>query len=199
MKKPLHLFGLVAALAVSTLAVDITSPWTRQKAKTDNSQGAVVSKVVGTDTWVQIAYHRPGLKGRDVWGQESREDALVPFGGDPYPWRAGANEPTTFEVSEAVKIEGQDLEAGKYAFYIIPDHDGPWTLVFQAWADQGSIRNYDSALDSLRVQVSPVDAPSNEWMMFGFDDAEAWSTTGYLHWGTVKLPFGIEATNPSEG
>jgi hypothetical protein len=200
MHKHLTVLGMLIAMTLSAIAGDIVSPWSRERAKPDNSQGAVVSQIVGADTWVQIAYHRPGLKGRDVWHDDnSRGNAIVPHDAEPYPWRAGANEPTTIEVSGSVKIEGQELAAGKYAFYIIPRNDAPWTLVFQSWADQGSVADYDTALDTLRVDVSPIEAPSNEWMMFGFDDAEAWSTLAYLHWGTVKLPFRIEVDSPSQG
>jgi hypothetical protein len=45
------------------------------------------------------------------------------------PWRAGANENTTIEFSTDVKIEGQNLPAGKYAFFVAYDPN-ECTLIF---------------------------------------------------------------------
>jgi hypothetical protein len=35
------------------------------------------------------------------------------------PWRAGANENTTISFSHDVKVEGKELAAGTYGFFII--------------------------------------------------------------------------------
>ncbi|HEY6062031.1 MAG TPA: DUF2911 domain-containing protein, partial [Chitinophagaceae bacterium] len=85
-----------------------------------NKKASVSERIGLTD--VTIHYDRPGVKGREgkIWGQ------LIPVGfTDPgfgsskaAPWRAGANENTTFEFSTDVKIEGQALPAGKYGFFI---------------------------------------------------------------------------------
>ena len=48
-------------------------------------KASVMQRIGITD--VTITYHRPGVKGRKIWGK------LVPFNeGKPRPWRAGANE-----------------------------------------------------------------------------------------------------------
>ena len=68
---------------------------------------ASVMQRLGTDADITIVYSRPGVKGRTIWGD------LVPYGlapgneyseGNPYPWRAGANENTTIEFSKDVLI-----------------------------------------------------------------------------------------------
>ena len=73
-------------------------------------------------TDVTIAYHRPGVKGRKIWG------GLEPYGlspgasfgsGNPYPWRAGANENTTISFTNDVTIEGEPLAAGTYGLHMI--------------------------------------------------------------------------------
>ena len=58
------------------------------------SQQASVSQRVGL-TDITINYHRPGVKGREIWGK------LVPY---DQVWRAGANENTTISFSTRVKI-----------------------------------------------------------------------------------------------
>src|SRR5580698_220013 len=82
---------------------------------------ASVSEQIGI-TGVTIHYNRPGVKKRDghIWGE------LIPAGytelgygaKKPAPWRAGANENTTIEFTTDVKIEGHDLPAGRYGFFV---------------------------------------------------------------------------------
>ena len=134
--KPLVLLTLLLA-AAAPVAVDITSPWkARNKSQPDASQGAFVAQTLGLDDWVQISWHRPSVKGRDVWnGTTSRGSALVPRDGEPVPWRAGANEATTIEFTTDVRVQGEALAAGRYALFAIPT-DGDWTLIFQSDADQ---------------------------------------------------------------
>src|SRR5690242_11333962 len=81
-----------------------------------NKRAMVAERIGITD--VIISYNRPGVKGREgkIWGQ------LIPAGFNDLgfgtskaaPWRAGANENTTIQFSDDVKIEGQSLPAGKY-------------------------------------------------------------------------------------
>ena len=67
-------------------------------------------------------------------------------------WRAGANEATVFEVSKDVKVEGQALPAGKYAFFTIMNGD-EWTLIFNKTSNQWGAFSYKEADDALRVKV----------------------------------------------
>src|SRR6516165_10848069 len=85
---------------------------------------ASVSEQIGI-TDVIIHYSRPGVKQREghIWGE------LIPVGfsqlgygfKNPTPWRAGANENTTIEFSTDVKIEGHEVSAGRYGFFIAYD------------------------------------------------------------------------------
>src|ERR1043165_5754718 len=61
------------------------------------SPHAVLTQSVGT-TDVTIDYHRPGVKGRQIWG------GIVPYG---KVWRTGANEATTISFSHAATTDGQ--------------------------------------------------------------------------------------------
>ena len=47
-------------------------------------------------TEITLDYGSPALRNRDVWKD------VVPQGGDPIPWRAGANMATTIEFSTDV-------------------------------------------------------------------------------------------------
>ncbi|MCH8205156.1 MAG: DUF2911 domain-containing protein [Candidatus Hydrogenedentes bacterium] len=189
MRRVVVLVGVVA-LALTSLNADAQ----RKKTKPDVSQGASVTQTIGVDTQITIAYHRPGVKGRDVWTEKSDNvniGPLVPRDGDPRPWRSGANEATTIEVSGDVLVEGKELPAGKYALFMIPT-DGDWTVVFSKQAQQWGAFGYKQKDDALRVTVTPVEAPHQEWLAYGFDDPGTWSATAYLRWNDVKIPFKIE-------
>ena len=153
---------------------------------------AVVSQVVGVDTWVQIAYHRPAVRDRNVWEDVGGSGApIVPRDGNP-PWRAGANEVTTIEFSGDVQVEGIEVPAGKYAFFVIPGDD-VWTLILnEDTAQRGSGGQYDAEKDVARIQVAPQRGPKNEHLTYAFTNCEAWSTLAWLRWDRMHVPFEIE-------
>lgn len=155
---------------------------------------AGVSQRLGVDTDITIEYSRPGVKGRVIWGE------LVPYGlapgnkysdNKPYPWRAGANENTTFEFSKDILVEGKKLPAGKYGIHMIPTKSD-WTIIFSKNSELGGSYKYNKEEDALRVTVTPVKAPHQEWMMFGFEDLAGTSATAYLHWELLKVPIAIK-------
>jgi len=183
-------FGLVLALV---LLLVLPSAALAQ-GQVRPSLKASVSQRLGADGDVTIEYSRPGVKGRKIWG------GLVPFGlapgnkyskDKPFPWRAGANENTTIEFKKDVLIEGKPLAAGKYGLHMIPG-DKEWIIIFSknnsAW---GSFA-YNEAEDALRVTVTPVPSPHQEWLMYGFEDLAGTSATAYLHWEQLKVPFKIK-------
>ena len=92
---------------------------------------------------ITINYSSPAVKGRTIWGD------LVPLG---QVWRAGANDATTIEFSKDVKIQGKDLPAGKYSFFVIPG-EMESTFIFNKVAKQWGSYSYDEAEDALRVSV----------------------------------------------
>ncbi len=187
--------GLLAALALLPVAADIKSPWSREKQAPDASQGAMVSQMLGVDGWVRIAYHRPAVKGRDIWHAEHDNpmiDLIVPRNGEPRPWRAGANEVTTIEFTDDVRVEGKRLGAGMYALFMIP-RDDKWTVIFQRDTNQWGSFRYDESKDALRVDVEPQAAPHAEWLTYGFDEPGEYTATAYLHWEKIKVSFVVEA------
>jgi len=96
-------------------------------------------------TDISIVYSRPGVKERKIFGD------LVPYG---KLWRTGANMATRITFSDNVRIEGQELAAGSYAFFTIPG-ENEWTLIFNSVANQAGASEYDESLDALRVKVKP--------------------------------------------
>lgn len=155
---------------------------------------ASVMQTLGVDTDITIVYSRPGVKGRKIWGE------LVPYGlapgieysnGKPFPWRAGANENTTIEFSKDVLIEGNKLPAGKYGIHMIPSKKD-WIIIFSKNNSAWGSFSYNQEEDALRVTVTPVEAPHQEWLIFGFDSLAGTSATAFLRWEKLKVSFKIE-------
>lgn len=144
------------------------------------SQAASVTQTIGV-TDVSITYHRPGVKGRKVFGD------LEPLG---KVWRAGANEATVFSFSTDVMIDGTTLKAGRYSFFLIPTN-GDWTVIFNTVADQWGAFRYDSSKDALRFTVKPAVIPNEEWLSYSFSDLSSNSATVTMKWSTVAISFKI--------
>ncbi len=189
MNKRINVFGLLMLVCLLVLQTQTYAQGDKVRA----SLRASALQRIGVDTDIIIEYSRPGVKGRKVWGD------LVPYGmspgnnyskGKPYPWRAGANENTTIEFTSDVLIEGQSIAAGKSGVHMIPS-EKEWIIIFSKRnLDWGSY-SYDPAEDALRVNVKPIKAPYQEWLLFSFDELEASSANAYLHWYKLKVPFKI--------
>jgi hypothetical protein len=146
------------------------------------SPAASVKAAIGV-TDVVIDYHRPGVKGRKIWG------ALVPNG---EVWRLGANDATTISFSTPVRIEGHDVPAGKYALFAIPGPDA-WTLILNKEAQQWGAFSYKKDQDLLRFEVKPQTGPFTEWMTFNINPDGENAATVEVSWENLRVPFRIEA------
>ncbi|HYK46462.1 MAG TPA: DUF2911 domain-containing protein [Parafilimonas sp.] len=156
---------------------------------------AVVGERIGI-TDVTIHYDRPGVKGRDgkIWGQliQTGYNDLGFGNTKTAPWRAGANENTTIEFSTDVKIEGQSLPAGKYAFFIAYDPN-ECTLIFSKNSSSWGSFFYDEKEDALRVKVKPVATDKSvEWLKYEFTAETDSSATVALQWEKLMIPFNIQ-------
>lgn len=170
------------------------------------NQKASVTQWIGP-VEVTITYNSPDVtspSGEDrtgkIWGQ------LVPYGmanlgfgtcGDQCPWRAGANENTTFTVSHDVSIEGEPLPAGTYGFHTIPG-ETTWTLIFSNESTSWGSYFYDAADDALRVEVTPEEHPYTHWLTYEFVDRQPDRATAALEWEHLQVPWTIEVPNVTD-
>lgn len=178
-------------LAIIAIAAAVLFVYAQEKPRP--SPHAVSMQRVGL-TDITIDYHRPGVKGRTIWGD------LVPYGlkegnqysnNKPFPWRAGANENTTFETSGNLLVEGKKLPAGKYSLHMIPG-ESEWVIIFNTVNDAWGSYSYDESKDALRVTVKSEEAPHKEWLSYEFDDLTTSSATVSLRWDKVRVPFKVE-------
>lgn len=171
------------------------------------SQKASVMQTVGV-TDITITYSRPGVKGRKIWGDapagttgtatlddaraRQKDAPIVPYG---RVWRTGANEATTFAVTDEVTINGQKLAAGTYSLHTIPGKD-EWTIIFNSDAGQWGSFAYDEKKDVLRVKAKPMMMTENqEWLNIGIPATTANSAQILIRWEKVAVPFTVEIPN----
>src|SRR6266446_6698216 len=144
------------------------------------SQRGTVSQRIGL-TDITIAYHRPAVGGREIWGK------TVPYG---KVWRAGANENTTITFSDDVSVEGKPLAGGTYGLHTIPDKD-QWTIIFSRNSTSWGSFSYDEKEDALRVTTKPQGAESFEVLTYVFDDVKPDSAVATLRWEKLAVPIHI--------
>jgi len=161
----------LCALLVSSVAV------AQKSAKPIPSpRDSVSGKVAGAN--IKIWYGSPSVKGRKIFG------GLEPWG---KVYRAGANEATQFTTDKNIKVEGQTLPAGKYAFFVIPMEKGKWTVIFNKTAVQWGAFKYDQKQDQLRVMVTPKTIPNQERMVYKI------TKNGFsMDWATTSVPVSIK-------
>lgn len=139
------------------------------------------SQVFGLNE-VSVEYSRPGVKGREIFGE------LVPFG---ELWRTGANAATKFTFESDVTVEGKTLAAGEYSLFTIPSKDS-WTVIFNK-NPNASTGSYDKALNALEFSVKPSDSSEKvERLTISFNDVTDNSVSVRIAWAKTKVEFKVE-------
>jgi hypothetical protein len=127
---------------------------------------------------INVDYSSPRVKGRKIFGD------LEPYG---KPWRAGANEATTFVTDTDLMVGGREVPAGAYTIFMIPDAN-EWTLIVSKKTknDKGGpvwgIPYPGEQFDLLRVKMKLTKLDSSvEDLVIGFDKAGKGATL-HLDW-----------------
>ncbi len=106
------------------------------------------------DLTVAIAYSRPSVRGRLIFGTEEQK-ALQPYG--KY-WRLGANESTEITFNKDVLFNNEPVKKGTYRIYAVP---GPETFDINLNSELGKwgAMEPDYSLDVFKTKV-PVQHPA---------------------------------------
>lgn len=111
------------------------------------SPSATLTTKIGL-TDVKIAYSRPRIKGRKIFGAGS--EFLTPYGA---LWRTAANNGTVITFGDDVEVEGKKLAKGEYLLLTIPGA-AEWTVIFyKDVAMGGNTDAYKQENDAARVMV----------------------------------------------
>jgi hypothetical protein len=168
-----------AALAFSTVAVaEVQLP--------QASPASTITHEIGISK-VTVAYHRPAVKGRKIWGE------LVPLG---KVWRLGANDATTVELSHDAMVNGHKVPAGKYGLFAIPSA-GEWTLILNKQPKQWGAYFYKAEEDQLRFNVKPEAGEAREWFDIDLVPLSERALRVEVSWEKVRVPFTIEFDTPA--
>lgn len=130
---------------------------------------------------IDIAFARPAVKSRKVWG------ALVPYG---EVWRAGANYATVLTFSHAAKVAGKDVPAGSYSFFVIPGAK-TWTLILNKQAKQWGAYSYKKEEDLLRWEATPQAGPFLEYLDYRVIPVDTGTATVELGWEKLRVSFPV--------
>jgi hypothetical protein len=180
----------ILALAISLtscnknkVAIEIESATELKISTPQPSPLGKISQRVGL-TDIDIAYSRPGVKGRTIFGE------LVAFG---KIWRTGANSNTKITFSSDVMMDGQTLKAGSYGLYSIPNKD-TWEIIFYSEADKNGVpRDWDDNKIAAKTTVKVGSMPMNiETFTIAFNDVTSTSTIIGLLWEKTYVGIKIE-------
>ena len=137
MKKILISAAIVIALVGATF-------FYLKKQTKSHSPADVVAFQKG-DFNMSIYYSRPFKKGRDIFG------GLEPYG---KVWRTGANEATEIEFNKDINWNGNNIKAGRYALFTIPNQK-QWTVILNSELGQWGAFTYDETKDVSRTMIKP--------------------------------------------
>lgn len=149
------------------------------------SQHGVVSQRV-SHTVIEVTYNRPTARGRLLFGSDSA--AVVKFG---KIWHPGADSATRISFDKDVVFEGKPLKRGEYSIWLIPQADGPWTVILNSASRVIHTPYPGEQTDVLRVTVTPEKGAHMDALGFYFPVVARDSTVLRMHWGEVIVPMHI--------
>lgn len=134
---------------------------------------------------ITIDYSRPSAKGRVIFGD------LVPYG---KIWRTGANNSTKITFGEDVKVEGQDVKAGTYALYTIPNKDSWEVMLYKDLNLGGDVSSYKQTDELLRFTVKPGSL-AEKVETFAIQVSNVSSNTAVIEllWEKTRVAFNVSA------
>lgn len=144
------------------------------------SQRQEVVQMVGA-TRIEAMYIRPVARGRDLFG------ALVPYG---RVWTPSADSAMRLTFSTDVRVAGQELKAGSYSVWTIPD-TAQWTIVFNT--RPAAFHLTHSAADDILKVSAKVDSLSHvETLTLSFPVVDGRAAVMQIQWGTRAVLIPIE-------
>lgn len=198
----LSIIKVIVVLLISSLNLnaqnDVTLPGSKnQKVSLTQWIGFIEANVTYNSPNVTNPHTGEDRTGK-IWGE------LVPYGlhfgvfaNQMIPWRAGAQTNTVFTISHDVKIEGQDLPAGKYGLFMLAG-EKEWTIIFSKNYNSWGALYYDEKEDALRVTVTPSKTNFTEWLTYDFIERKSDHAVLALKWEYLSVPIKIEVPNINE-
>jgi hypothetical protein len=138
---------------------------------------------------IELTYSRPGLKGRNVFGNVVHYDSL---------WRTGANSATKIKFNDPVEILGHKVDTGTYSIYTIPRKNSEWTFVLNKNFNNDGVVGYQQSDDVFRENVKAGKISEKiETFTMQFANIKAQSCDLSLMWDNVvvNVPIKVNITD----
>jgi hypothetical protein len=146
-----RIFSICAALLFGIVVVNSGALAQQDKSQKPSPPASADCKFADGKT-IHTDYSSPRLRGRKMIGDHE------PYG---KPWRAGANEATTFVTTADLTIGGKLVPAGSYTLFVVPNAD-KWTLIISKktgeWGipypgEEFELGRYDMKVETLPASV----------------------------------------------
>jgi len=147
------------------------------------SQRAAVTQHVAY-TEISIGYGRPTARGRELFGHLVPWDAV---------WHPGADSASRITIDHDVLMEGHEVKAGEYSFWLIPRAHAAWTVILSTVAHTYHNRYPGPSKDYLRFDVTPDSLSYMESLAYYFSAVNKDEAMLRIQWGTMAVPIRIKA------
>jgi tetratricopeptide (TPR) repeat protein len=142
-----------------------------------------ISQTVG-NTLIEIEYERPSARKREIFG------ALVPWN---KIWRTGAGNCTKIRFDNEVKVGGQEVPAGNYSVFTIPNPK-EWIVILNKDTTLYGSYNYNYENDIARFVVIPTES-RRYYETLNIDiELIQHNAKVYISWENTLVSFDIETS-----
>ncbi len=139
---------------------------------------------------ISLEYSRPSAKDRKVFGN------VVPYN---ELWRFGANACTKITTDETLYFGSNELKAGTYSLFAIPNENGTWEIIFNTDTKAG-VADYTKEKDAFRVKATAKENSFTETFTLGFDNIKNESASLVVLWEKlrVEIPFTLKTSESAK-
>lgn len=143
----------VVSSAVVVLGIAMSSAMAHAQKRTPDklSPAASASCTFRDGKTIKTSYSSPRLRGRKMIG------GINPYG---QPWRAGAQEATSFQTTANLEVDGKSVPAGDYTIFAIPNPD-EWKLIISKKTGEWGIPYPGEQYELGRYQMKVSTLPSS--------------------------------------
>ncbi len=131
-----------------------------------------------------VEYSRPGVKGREIYGE------LVPF---DKIWRTGANKATALSFNTSAMIGGKEVPAGKYSIFTIPGEE-TWIFILNKNTELYGTNEYEEAKDVVRLEVNSMKSSMTETFTVDIQDINDGKANLVIRWAdrAIQVPIMVD-------
>lgn len=133
-------------------------------------------------TDIAVKYHRPDVRGRQVWGK------LVPY---EKVWRTGANQATTISFTDDIWLNDLLIKAGTYAIFTIPQKKGDWTVMLNRNINSWGTLGFKDEDNLISFRARPYKVPFTETFTIEMANIGRSTADLLIRWERLALPIQV--------